>query len=136
MAIWASDFPPEIMSRIKGRNNRSTERALRARLAAHGVRGWRMHAADLPGKPDFVFDANRLAIFVDGCFWHGCPRCRNIPASNRAFWEHKINGNRRRDRRNDRRLWADGWHVLHLWEHELKRPEFALRRLRRALRRP
>ena len=123
----------EIMSRIKSRGNRSTEGRLRGQLVAAGIRGWRMQARDLPGSPDFVFDSERVAVFVDGCFWHGCKRCRNIPASNRRFWQEKIEGNRRRDRRVSRALRRDGWSVVRIWEHDLKSGKKALRRVQRAL---
>lgn len=86
-------------------------------------------------RPDFVFRAERLAVFVDGCFWHGCPKHATWPRQNAAFWRAKIEGNIARDRRVDRALRAAGWRVLHLWEHALT-PRHAARtvsRLRRAL---
>lgn len=86
-------------------------------------------------KPDFVFRAERLAVFVDGCFWHGCPKHATWPRRNAAFWRAKIEGNIARDRRVDRALRTAGWRVLHLWEHALT-PRLAARtlaRLRRAL---
>jgi DNA mismatch endonuclease (patch repair protein) len=76
-----------------------------------------------------------LAIFVDGCFWHQCPRHSNIPANNREFWERKLAGNQRRDRLVLRTLRAKGWYVLRVWEHELSRrnEKRLLARLRRAM---
>ena len=80
-----------------------------------------MHASDLPGIPDFVFDEARLVVFVDGCFWHGCPHCgRGTPKTNRDYWTEKIASNMRRDRSNARKLRALGWRVTRIWEHELK----------------
>lgn len=70
-------------------------------------------------RPDFVFRREQLAVFVDGCFWHGCPRHFTRPKARRAFWDAKIAANRARDRRIDRALRASGWHVLHVWEHAL-----------------
>jgi DNA mismatch endonuclease (patch repair protein) len=83
-----------------------------------GIAGWRRHQS-LPGRPDFTFKAERLVVFVDGCFWHGCPRCYKAPATNAAFWEEKLATNRRRDRRVSSALRARGWSVIRLWEHEL-----------------
>ncbi len=125
----------EVMSRVRSRGNRSTERRLRAHLAAAGIGGWRMHADDLPGTPDFAFDRERVAVFVDGCFWHGCRRCRSVPADNRDFWQQKIDTNRRRDRKASRALRATGWSVVRLWEHDLKDAKAALRRVIRVLER-
>lgn len=73
-------------------------------------------------RPDFVFTQPKLAVFVDGCFWHGCSQCRrNLkPKTNRSFWNSKIEANRSRDRRNSRNLRAKGWRVIRIWEHSLK----------------
>jgi DNA mismatch endonuclease (patch repair protein) len=119
------------MAAVKSTGNRSTERVLRARLVRSGIRGWRMHAKDVAGCPDFVFDAARIAVFVDGCFWHGCPSCRRAPSSNQEYWTKKVERNKSRDRRNSRALRADGWTVLRVWECALRaRPDRVLRRLR------
>jgi len=93
---------------------------LRARLAALGVRGWRLNASDLAGCPDFVFDARHVAVFLDGCFWHGCRRCQRVPSSNQEYWVAKVRRNRRRDRRTAAALREQGWTVLRIWEHELR----------------
>jgi DNA mismatch endonuclease, patch repair protein len=108
------------MAAIRSRGNKSTESALRARLAQRGLQGWRMHAGDLPGKPDFVFDAERLIIFVDGCYWHGCPRCGRPAQSNLDYWQPKIEKNRARDRKVSTQLRRRGWSVLRVWEHQLE----------------
>ncbi len=122
------------MAAVRSTGNRSTERILRARLVCHGVRGWRLHAKDVPGCPDFVFDRLRLAVFVDGCFWHGCPSCHRPPSSNQEYWTRKVDRNRKRDRKNSRLLRAEQWGVLRIWEHELKRdPDAVMRKIRRAL---
>lgn len=78
-----------------------------------------MHAADLIGKPDFVFREYRLSVFVDGCFWHGCAEHRGIPQSNHVFWSRKIRKNRQRDQLVTARLEGDGWKVLRFWEHDI-----------------
>jgi DNA mismatch endonuclease (patch repair protein) len=87
------------------------------------------------GKPDFVVPKLKLAIFVDGCFWHCCPRHSNLPANNAAFWERKLAANRRRDRLVARTLAARGWRVLRVWEHALarKNQKRLLGRIRRAM---
>jgi DNA mismatch endonuclease (patch repair protein) len=121
-----------IMSSNRGSGNRSTERRLRARLVAAGISGWRINARDVHGKPDFVFDQKKTVVFVDGCFWHGCTRCRNIPATNRSFWKNKIEGNKRRDAAVTRKLRKEGWLVLRFWEHQLRLdPEKCLAKLKK-----
>ena len=72
-------------------------------------------------KVDFVFRQVRLALFVDGCFWHSCPKHATKPKNNRAFWRRKLAGNKARDRVVNRTLRQAGWHVLRIWEHELQR---------------
>ncbi len=133
-----------LMAKVRGRGNATTEEALRRIFRVEGHVGWRRQAT-LRGRrrdgeawrvrPDFVFRARRLVVFVDGCFWHGCPRHGTRPRDNRAFWARKFRLNRARDRRNTRDLRAAGWRVLRLWEHELRPPaQAALRRkLRRVL---
>lgn len=88
-------------------------------LRQAGIHGWRRHV-DLPGKPDFVFHSLRLAVFIDGCFWHGCPRCYRPPADNRRYWKTKVTSNRDRDRRRTTELRRRGWTVLRIWEHSLE----------------
>ena len=110
-----------VMSRIKSRGTKTTEWRFRSLLMRSGVRGWRLgHDSGFPGSPDVVFVRARLAIFLDGCFWHGCRRCRSIPTTNRAFWVAKIQRNRERDEKVRRMLRAVGWKVTRIWEHELK----------------
>jgi DNA mismatch endonuclease, patch repair protein len=107
------------MRAVKSRGVRSTERKLRAALISRGLRGWRMYADDLPGKPDFVFVERKVAVFVDGCFWHGCKRCYRRPHSNQRYWDAKVVQNMSRDRRNRARLRRAGWQVMRIWEHEV-----------------
>jgi DNA mismatch endonuclease (patch repair protein) len=71
-------------------------------------------------RPDFVFRERRVAVFVDGCFWHACPRHGTKPKGNAAFWRAKFRGNIARDRRDTRNLRRSGWRVVRLWEHELR----------------
>lgn len=109
----------QIMAAIHSKDTHSTERRLRAGLASAGISGWRMNAKDLAGKPDFVFDDKKVAIFVDGCFWHGC-KCKRVSKTHRSFWKHKIETNIARDRKVSRVLRRQGWKVVRIKEHELK----------------
>lgn len=131
--IWGKRKRSEIMSRIRAKGNESTEMRMIRVFRWHGVTGWRRGQA-LPGKPDFAFRKERLCVFVDGCFWHGCPKCYRQPGSNNAYWAAKVERNRARDKRVARELRREGWRVLRVWEHELagKRLAALLQRLRRA----
>jgi DNA mismatch endonuclease (patch repair protein) len=120
------------MSLIRKFGNRSTELRMVALMRCNGIKGWRRHTS-LPGTPDFAFRRERVAIFIDGCFWHGCPRCKWVPASNIDYWQMKFAMNRKRDRDADKALRAMGWKVIRVWEHSLKRPLVILRRLGRSL---
>lgn len=93
----------------------TTERKMEKLLRLRGVRGYRKqwHVA---GKPDFAWTKSKVALFVDGCFWHGCPRCDRPSKSNKAFWKAKVVSNQRRDRRVSRKLRKEGWSVLRVWE--------------------
>jgi DNA mismatch endonuclease (patch repair protein) len=121
-----------VMARIRSRGNKATEIALARVLRRNGITGWRRHRPVF-GKPDFIFLRHRLAIFVDGCFWHGCPRHGTQPAGNRAFWRKKFQRNRDRDRLVNRTLRKAGWRVLRIWEHELakKREPRLVRRIQK-----
>lgn len=92
---------------------------LRKELWRLGVRGWRNHYAKLKGRPDLAFLGARLAVFVDGCFWHACPECGRLPSSHAQYWSAKLHSNRERDVLVTATLRAHGWHVLRLWEHEV-----------------
>jgi DNA mismatch endonuclease (patch repair protein) len=108
------------MSAIRGSGNRSTEGRLRAALVQAQIAGWRLNPRGVIGVPDFWFPDCRVAVFVDGCFWHGCRRCGHYPKSNAVFWRLKIDGNRLRDRRVTRILRGDGVRVVRIWEHEVR----------------
>lgn len=118
--VFSKSKRSNVMSLIRSRGNKDTELRLAALLRRSGLKGWRRHAR-LPGTPDFVFHASRLAIFVDGCFWHGCPRCYRHPKQNRPYWNEKLIKNKRRDRRTSRRLKLSGWEVVRIWECRLAR---------------
>ena len=115
------------MSRVKGKNT-SPERIVRSFVHRLGYR-FRLHVGDLPGKPDMVLPRHEKVIFVHGCFWHGhkgCPRSGR-PATNKAFWKKKLDGNRQRDERNRRRLRRIGLKVLMVWECQVKSRAFERR---------
>lgn len=123
------------MSRIRGRNT-GPELRLRSLLHRAGFR-FRLHAKQLPGRPDVVLPKYRTAIFVHGCFWHRHPGCRNTttPSTRRAFWQEKFDGTVSRDARDRAALENAGWTVLTVWECELKAdPEGVLHRLADELR--
>jgi DNA mismatch endonuclease (patch repair protein) len=108
------------MAAVKGKHNRTTEIQFRMALVRAGIRGWQTHAV-LPGKPDVYFPKTRVAVFIDGCFWHGCKRCGHIPKTNSVFWATKINRNQMRDRKNTLLLRRNGIRVIRTWEHSLSR---------------
>ncbi|MBN9534703.1 MAG: very short patch repair endonuclease [Alphaproteobacteria bacterium] len=106
------------MARIPGKNT-VPELALRRALWGEGLR-FRVHYR-LPGRPDIVFPRHKVAVFVDGCFWHRCPLHSSAPKINSAFWEKKISGNCARDAKVNDTLRLMGWKVVRFWEHEIKR---------------
>lgn len=128
----------QIMSRIRGTGNARTDRAVASMLRKEGIKGWRRHVIiKLPPtksamsvasdgtkfkpqvRPDFVFRRKRVALFIDGCFWHGCPRCYKTPKSARKFWQAKVLRNRERDNYQTAALIKLGWRVLRKWEHQV-----------------
>jgi DNA mismatch endonuclease (patch repair protein) len=109
----------KLMSAIPVKRNKSTEIRFIALLRLHDLTGWRRGSL-LPGRPDFVFCRGRIAIFLDGCFWHGCPSCYQLPASNVSFWLDKITRNHERDALVTKQLRQRGWRVVRIWECELK----------------
>jgi DNA mismatch endonuclease, patch repair protein len=113
------------MARIRGRDTKP-ERRLRSLLWAKGLR-YRLHFPGLPGRPDLVFPALKVTVFVDGCFWHGCPQHYVRPRSRETFWARKLRENVTRDCAQFQQLESLGWRVVRLWEHEvLATPETAI----------
>jgi len=151
----------QVMSRIRSRGNRETELALAGLFRRQGITGWRRQRAIRVNaqrstfnvqrsklsvgrstffrvRPDFVFPKLKVAVFADGCFWHGCRRHATWPAHRAAWWRRKLEGNRARDRKVNRALRAAGWRVVRIWEHELsergtRSAERGLARIRKAL---
>ena len=131
----------DVMSRIRSRGNKDTELALIRVFRAHRITGWRRQlevrvkrrsTSPRPSpqsgegevfrvRPDLVFPKHRLAVFVDGCFWHGCPQHATKPKNHAAFWRKKFAANRARDGLVTRTLRSANWRVLRIWEHELAR---------------
>ena len=121
-----------LMAKVRSHGNMATELRLVALFQHFKIKGWRRNQK-LPGKPDFVFRPARVALFVDGCFWHGCPKCYRRPDSNRPYWDKKVQRNRTRDQLVNRMLRKNGWRVLRVWEHELRgvNTNRCIKRLRR-----
>ena len=127
----------EIMSRVRSKNNKSTELKLIQIFKENGITGWRRNYK-VKGHPDFVFLDKKIAIFVDGCFWHGhnCKKGK-LPSSNIDFWKEKISNNKSRDDKNSDLLAKLGWKVIIIWQCEISninsrkiRLEFLLEELR------
>jgi DNA mismatch endonuclease (patch repair protein) len=124
----------EVMSRIRSRGNKATELAAIKFFRRNHIIGWRRQQP-IFGNPDFIFPKLRLAVFVDGCFWHGCPKHETKPKNNRTFWRRKFSRNKKRDVLVTRTLRQASWRVLRIWEHELAKKNEArlLRRTHLAL---
>ena len=106
-----------MMSSIRGKRNRSTEQTMRMLLTRGGVRGWKLQAQNLPGTPDVYFPKRNVALFVDGCFWHGCPKCGHIPKTRSKFWRAKIQRNKKRHALVAQQLRRLGVRTVRIWEH-------------------
>jgi len=107
------------MQKIRSKENRTTEGKLRMAMVRAKLKNWLVRPKNIFGNPDFLFKDERLAIFVDGCFWHGCKTCYRKPSTNRNYWSMKIIRNRRRDKKVSCLLNYQDIRVLRIWEHEL-----------------
>ena len=112
-----------VMAAVKS-SGTSPERALSAALAKKGLRPGKPRRK-IHGRPDFSFSATKVAVFVDGCFWHMCPEHYREPVGNRGFWHEKALRNSQRDATVDKALTDEGWLVIRIWEHDLKTREMA-----------
>jgi DNA mismatch endonuclease (patch repair protein) len=127
MDTVSSAVRSQIMAQVRGRANQSTEIRLIRVFRLNKITGWRRQVViqfPVAGKrfrvvPDFVFPKLKLAVFVDGCFWHGCRWHGAQPANNRAFWQKKLAANKARDRLVTQLLRRRGWRVVRIWEHAL-----------------
>jgi len=117
----AKDRRSAVMSAVKGSGTR-LEAVFAAALAERGLTGFEEQPAGIPGKPDFAHRDARLVIFIDSCFWHGCPQHLRRPSSNTDYWQQKIRRNRARDRHVTAELKAAGWHVARIWEDSVSNP--------------
>lgn len=123
------------MAAVKSRGNRSTEARMVRLLRENALSGWRRHLP-LPGTPDFSWPKQKLAVFVDGCFWHGCPHCDKASKSNIDYWRVKVATNKKRDARMNAALRARGWTVIRIWECRLaKKPSQCVARIRKVVER-
>jgi len=120
------------MSAIRKRGNNSTELRLATVFRKHGISGWRRHVA-IEGNPDFVFPKLKIAVFADGCFWHGCRWHCRPPSSNCDYWYPKLARNKQRDRLNSIALRKRGWLVIRVWEHQLLESDVVAGKIRRLL---
>lgn len=134
--VFSQTKRSEVMSRIRGSGNRDTELRMIALLRAHRITGWR-RGVSLFGKPDFVFRRERVVIFVDGCFWHGClkPKHAPLPKTRAEWWKAKLSRNKVRDREVSRHLTKLEWTVIRVWECDLVRDRWprVARRINKAL---
>lgn len=124
----------ELMARVRSKGNKTTEERLAKLLRHVGLNGWRRHQV-VAGHPDFVWSKKQIAVFVDGCFWHG-HNCRKgqLPKTNAKAWHNKIVNNQHRDQRLAKKLRREHWHVLRIWECRLmSRPEVEVKRIRKML---
>lgn len=118
-----------IMRQVKGTGNKSTEQVFAKLLREHSIKGWRRNM-NIFGRPDFIFPRAKIAIFIDGCFWHGCNRHCRYPASRSVYWHKKIARNQTRDKLVGKELRRRGWRVLRLWEHDLAGGRILTRKIR------
>lgn len=132
--VFSKEKRSEVMSRIRGHGNRDTELALIRIFHKYKIVGWRRHQKVF-GNPDFVFPKIHLLIFVDGCFWHMCPKHFKNPETNRQFWKKKLEANKKRDMRVNRELRKNGWRIIRIWEHDLvlKRYPIVAARIQKAI---
>jgi len=131
--IYTKSRRSEIMARIKDRKT-SPENAVASILRKLKIQ-FRRNEKSLPGQPDFVIPLNKTVIFVNGCFWHNHTNCNRakLPSTNRAFWKRKILGNKQRDQRIARLLRKRGWHVIRIWQCNLREPERVIKRIKRII---
>ena len=108
------------MSAVRGSGNKTTEVPFRLALVRNKIQGWKIRPKGITGNPDFIFLKKKIIVFVDGYFWHGCPKCGHVPKTNNSFWSKKLERNKTRDKKNSRILRKEGYKVLRFWEHDIK----------------
>lgn len=122
------------MSTIRSKNTRLEEKLVSI-LNNAGIISFTRYMQALPGTPDIVFEQAKVAVFLDSCFWHGCPKHLRRPSSNTTYWQAKIEKNIKRDRRQRAALRRLGWHAIRIWEHDLGNPQRVINKVRRILER-
>lgn len=119
--IPKKEVTSRVMSAIRAKNTKP-EIALRKALSSVGVKGYRLHPKNVIGKPDICFIHSKIAIFVNGCYWHRCPYCKpSFPKSHLKFWKEKFERNKKRDNIKNRRLRLEGWRICTVWECQIKK---------------
>jgi DNA mismatch endonuclease (patch repair protein) len=121
MDVFSKEKRSDVMSKIHGSGNKDTEIAMIQIFKEFHIIGWR-RKQKIMGKPDFTFWKQRVVVFVDGCFWHGCVLHSTKPKTNKEFWENKLSKNKERDNFVTQYLQKKGWKVIRVWEHDLKNP--------------
>jgi DNA mismatch endonuclease (patch repair protein) len=132
--VFSKTKRSQVMAAIRSTGNKDTELRLVKLFKLHAIVGWRRNQR-IFGKPDFVFPTEKIAVFVDGCFWHGCLKHGRQPGSNQDYWFKKLHRNRQRDANVKRTLTADGWTVIRIWEHDLQKPAKCVFRITQAINR-
>lgn len=110
------------MSAVKSKGTK-LENNFKLALSTRSIKGYKQNQVEIIGKPDFVFEKQKIVIFLDSCFWHGCPKHLRMPSNHQDYWKSKIERNRKRDRIVLRELKSKGWQVIRIWEHSLKSPK-------------
>lgn len=131
MDVVSKNVRSRIMASVHSSGNKSTETIFLHLLQDNKINGWRRKHPVI-GKPDFAFPKNKIAIFIDGCFWHGCPYHYRMPKNNKAYWKRKIRANKIRDKLVIKTLSRNGWRAIRFWEHELLRSAHCLKKLKGA----
>ena len=130
--IWSKTKRFEVMSRIRGKGNQETNVRMARMMRMTGIKGWIRHLS-ISRRQELSFLKQKVGVFVDGCFWHGCFKCFQLPKQNRAFWKAKIEGNRKTDRLVDGRLRRLGWKVIRIRECQLGKADNVLVKVKKAL---
>ena len=134
--VFTKNKRSEIMSRIRAKNTKLEKDFLKKLSGLFHKVGYRYrkHYLGLPGKPDIAFPARKIAVFIDGCFWHGCRLHSRVPLSNISYWKKKLKRNQLHDKEMNRAIRKRGWRVVRIWEHQAKKkPEQAIGKIMRVL---
>jgi DNA mismatch endonuclease, patch repair protein len=132
--IPKNEITSMIMSRIRAKNT-SPELILRKAIRKVGLKAYKLHDKNLPGRPDISFSKIKLALFINGCYWHRCPYCKpGLPKSHISFWREKFKKNKVRDKQKTRKLHNIGWQVMTIWECQIKKDlSKAIARVKKAI---